>query len=141
MGDDDELGCLAQVFEDGQQSPEVRVIQGGLDLVHDVERAGARLEDRDEEGHGREGALAAAQQRQALDLLARGLHRHLDSGGEHVVGVGEVNAAGAAREQDREDLVEGRPGVLERGAEDVLHLLVDLVDDREQVLAGVGEVG
>ena len=51
-----------------------------------------------------------------------------------------MDAAGAAREEHGEHRVERSLGVLERGAEDVLHLLVDLVDDREEVFAGVREV-
>ena len=139
--DDDELRVGAQVFHDREQAAEVGVVERRLHLVHDVERAGARLEDRHQQRDRRERPLATGEQREPLDLLARGLHRHLDAGGEHVLGVGKMDAATAAREQHREDLVERVLGVFERRPEDVLHLLVDLVDDRQQVLAGRGEVG
>ena len=66
--------------------PEVGVVEGGLDLVHDVERARPRLEDRDEQGHRDEGALAAGEQAEPLDLLARRAGLDLDAGREHVAG-------------------------------------------------------
>ena len=141
MRDDDELRALTQVLEDREQAAEVGVVEGGLDLVHDVERARPRLEDRDEQGDGGERALPSAEEREALDLLARRLDAHLDAGREQVLRIGELDAAGAPGEQDREDDIEGGPGVLERRREDVLHLLVDLLDDREQVPARVREVG
>jgi hypothetical protein len=39
--DDDELARVAQVLERREQAAEVRVVEGRLDLVHDVERARA----------------------------------------------------------------------------------------------------
>ena len=47
----------------------------------------------------------------------------------------------AAREEHREHLGERRLGVVERAAEDRLHLGVDLLDDRDQVFSSVREVG
>ena len=44
-------------------------------------------------------------------------------------------------EQHGEHLCERRPRVFERGQEDRLHPLVELVDDRQQVLARLREVG
>ena len=98
MGDDDQLRGLLQLLEDGEQARQVHVVQGGLDLVHDVERGRARLEDRDQERDRGQGALATRQQRQALDLLARGPSLDLDAGRQHVVRVGEHQVAHPARE-------------------------------------------
>ena len=47
--DDNQLRGLLQLLENRQQARQVHVIQGSLDLVHDVERGRARLEDRDQE--------------------------------------------------------------------------------------------
>ena len=125
-----------------EQAPEVRVVERRLDLVEDVERARPGLEDRGQQRDRRERPLAARQQRQSLDLLAGRPHRDLDAG----------------RERDRRgsvsEMLPVPPGkrigntspnaalrVLERREEDRLHPLVELVDDRQQVLAGLGEVG
>ena len=98
VSDDDQLRGLLQLLEDGEQARQVHVVQGGPDLVHNVERGRARLEDRDQERNRGQGTLAARQQRQALDLLARGPSFDLDARREHVVRVGEHQVALAARE-------------------------------------------
>src|SRR5690606_11532537 len=57
--DDDELRVLLELAEDLQEPAEVDVVERRLDLVHDVERRRAGLEDRDEERDRGERALAA----------------------------------------------------------------------------------
>ncbi len=57
------------------------------------------------------------------------------------VGIGERDAPGSTREQHREDLAESRPRVFERGEEDHLHPLVELFDDRDEVLPRLRQVG
>ena len=47
VGDDDELRARAQVLEDLQQAAEVGIVKRCLNLVHDVERRRASLEDGD----------------------------------------------------------------------------------------------
>ena len=63
VGDDDQLRRLLQLLENRQQARQVHVVQGGLDLVHDVEGGRARLEDRDQERDRGQGTLATRQQR------------------------------------------------------------------------------
>ena len=140
MGDHEELAVLAQLLVDLQQPAEVGVVERGLDLVEDVERRRPGLEQRDQEGHRHQGALATGEQGEPLDLLAGWPGLHLDAGGEHVAGVGEDEPPLAAREQPREDVVEGRADVGPGLGEDLLDPLVDLRDDVEQVLAGPAEV-
>src|SRR5690606_1829025 len=82
--DHQQLRALAELLEHREQPPQVRVVERGLHLVEDVERARSRLEDRDEQRDRSERALAARKQRQPLDLLSDRPHRHLDAGGEHV---------------------------------------------------------
>src|SRR5690606_11333848 len=88
-----------------------------------------------------ERALTARQQRQPLDLLTGGLHVHLDARRQQVVGVGEADASAATRKQHRKQIIERGAGIFERRREDVFHAVVELVNDREQVFARVGEVG
>ncbi|MBG9885587.1 hypothetical protein ABE10_03080, partial [Bacillus toyonensis] len=141
VGDDQQLRALPELFEHGEKTPEVRVVQGCLDLVQDVERAGTCFEDRHEERDGRQRALPAGEEGEAFDLLPDGTDGDLDPGVQQVIGRGERDAARTTGEEQREDLTEGLSGVLERVGEDRLHPLVQVRDDREQVLPRLGEVG
>ena len=140
MGDDEQLGVLPQLLVDLQQPAEVGVVERGLDLVEDVERARARLEERHQEGHRHQRALSAGEQREPLDLLARGPGLDLDAGGEHVRGVGEHQPALPAGEEPRERRVEGLLDVGVGLAEDLLDPVVHVLDDLEEVLAGAAQV-
>ena len=135
VGDDDELAVLAQLLEDVEQPAEVDVVEGGLDLVEHVERARPGLEQRDEERHGGQRALATGQQRQPLDLLARRAGLDLDAGGEHVLRVGQHQPASTAGEQPGEHLLELHGHVGVGGGEHLLDPGVHVVDQVEQVLA------
>ena len=64
----------------------------------------------------------------------------LDPGGQHVGRLGQHKVTFAAREQAREDVLEGDAHVVPRLGEHLLHPLVDLADDVEQVAAGALEV-
>ena len=54
MGDDHELGTVGEAADQLQEAIDVGVIEGGLDLVEDVERAGPGEEDGEDEGQGDE---------------------------------------------------------------------------------------
>ena len=131
-----ELGVLPQLLVDLQQPAEVGVVERGLDLVEDVERRGAGLEQRHQERHRDQRPLATGEQREPLDLLAGRPGLDLDAGVEHVVGVGEHQPALAAREQPREGLLEGPLHVGVGLGEDLLDPGVDLADDVEEVACG-----
>ena len=133
MGDDDQLRGLLKLLEDGEQARQVHVVQGGLDLVHDVERGRARLKDRDQERDRGQGTLAARQQRQALNLLARGPSLNLDARRQHVVRVGEHQVAHPAREQHAEDVLELLARLGERRREGLLHQAIHVLHDAQQV--------
>jgi hypothetical protein len=75
-----------------------------------------------------------------LDLLAGRARFDLETGREHVVGVGEQQPPLAAGEQPREDPLELRGRVVERRHEGLLDPLVDLPDDVQQVALGGFEV-
>ncbi len=77
--------ALLELLHDPDQPLQVGVVERRLDLVHHVERARPGLEDRHQQRHGRQRPLAAGQQRQPLDLLARRPGLDVDAGGEHVV--------------------------------------------------------
>src|SRR5262245_40803757 len=138
--DDDQLRTAAQLLEDLEQPLQVGVVQRRLDLVQHVERRRAGLEDGQQEGDRGQRALAPRQQGQPLDLLARRPGLDVDAGGQHVVGLGQHQAALAAGEQPREDLLELGRGVGERRREHLLDPVIDLFDHGEQVPPGLLEV-
>ena len=70
VGDDDELGLVAEGMEVAGEALDVAVVQRGVDLVEHAERRGPDLEDGEIERDGDEGLLAAGEQRDGLDLLA-----------------------------------------------------------------------
>ena len=140
VGDHQELRVLAELLVDLQQAAQVGVVERRLDLVEDVERRRAGLEQRDQERHRDQRPLATGEQREPLDLLAGRPRLDLDAGVEHVVGVGEDQPPLAAGEQPGERRLEGLLHVGVGLGEDLLHPRVDLADDVEQVVAGLLEV-
>src|SRR5690606_26583592 len=94
----------------------------------------------DVEGDSHERALAAGEQREPLDLLARGARLDLEPRRQQVVGIGEDEPSLTAREEPLEDALELDSSVLEGLGEDALDPLVDLPDDVEEVALGALEV-
>src|SRR5918999_3293831 len=135
--DDDELGPVRVAADQLEEAVDVDVVERGLDLVQDVERARPGQEDGEHERQRHERLLAARQQRQPLGGLAGRRHLDLDAGlalllllvrirlgrvrgvlaGDHraraVLGVDEPQPAAAAREQVLDDVLEVLGGRLE----------------------------
>ena len=130
-----QLGLLAELGDQVEEAVQVDVVEGGLDLVHHVEGRRPAAEHGEQEGQRGQRALAARQQRQLLDVLARRLGLDLDAGVEQVVGLGEPQPALAAREQRLEQLLEVLGDVGEGGGEDVDDLVVDGPDDLGELAA------
>ena len=70
MGDDDELGAVGEAPDQLQEAVDVGVVEGGLDLVEDVEGAGPGEEDGEDEGQRDQRLLAAREQRELAGRLA-----------------------------------------------------------------------
>ena len=147
MGDDDELRAVRERAQDLQEAVDVEVVERGLDLVEDVERARPGEEDGEQERERGHRLLAAGEQRQALGRLAGGRDLDLDAhlvlgpspsprsgSASRLVGLGaaehraragvlahEPQAAATAREEVADDLLE----VLRRGGERLLEGLLD----------------
>ena len=78
--DDDELRAVGEAAQEGEEAVDVEVVERGLDLVEDVERARPGEEDGEQERERGQRLLAARQQRQALGRLAGGRDLDLDAG-------------------------------------------------------------
>jgi len=70
VGDDDELGGLRVAAEELDEAADVRVVQRGLDLVEEVERAWSREEEREQERDRPKRLLTAGEQREPCHALA-----------------------------------------------------------------------
>ena len=84
VGDDDELRAVRERAQEREEAVDVEVVERGLDLVEDVERARPGEEDGEQERERGQRLLAAGEQREALGRLARG--RDLDLDAELVLG-------------------------------------------------------
>ena len=78
--DHDELGAVGVATQQLHEAGDVRVVERGLDLVEEVEGARLREEEREQERDRTERLLAAGEQRQPRDPLARRPQLDLDPG-------------------------------------------------------------
>src|SRR5215218_2465245 len=85
VGDHDELRAVGEAAQDAEEAVDVEVVERGLDLVEDVERARPGEEDREQERERGQRLLTAGQQRQPLGRFAGG--SDLDLHAEEVVRV------------------------------------------------------
>ena len=90
VGDDDELGAVGVAAHELEEAVDVEVVERGLDLVEDVERARAREEHGEHERERDERLLAARQQRQPLHRLAGRRDLDLDA---RLLGLGRSSAS------------------------------------------------
>jgi len=111
VADDDELGLFPELGDEVEEPVEVDVVEGGLDLVHHVERRRPAAEHREQVGQRGQRPLAARQQRQLLDVLARRLGLDLDTAVERVVS--ELLSSGPEAVRAAKELIRGRPGGVE----------------------------
>ena len=109
MRDDDELRPLRELPQQPHEASDVRVVERRLHLVEQVERARPREEEREEERQRAERLLAAGEERQPADALARRAQLDLDPRLLVVaLGLGEAEPPLAAGEQRRGHLGEVR---------------------------------
>ena len=99
MAHDDQLRLFAELVHEGQEAHQVHIVEGGLDLVHQVEGRRPAAEDGKQVGHGHQRPLPTRQQRKAAHIASSRTHLDLDTGVEEVLGIGERQAARATREQ------------------------------------------
>src|SRR4030095_1517425 len=78
--DDDELRRLGVAAQELDEAADVGVVEGGLDLVEEVERARPREEEREQERDRAERLLATREERQPGDALAGRAELDLDPG-------------------------------------------------------------
>src|SRR3954452_10629526 len=135
--DDDELRAVGVAAQQREEAVDVEVVERGLDLVEDVERARLGQEDREEEGDRGHRLLAAAEQREALGRLARRRDLDLDPVevllGELLAGVGLLGGRlllGAAEHRARAAVLLDEAQAPAAPGEDVLGELLEVLGGR-----------
>src|SRR4029079_352939 len=99
VADDDQLRLGTELRDQSQEAVEIDVIEGGLDLVHHVERARPGAEHREQVGQRGQRPLATGPQRQLAHVLARGRGLDLDARVQQVVGLRETKPSLATGEE------------------------------------------
>ena len=141
MGNDQKLRFLGHLAHIACVAIDVRIVQGGLDLVHHAKGRRTNLEDRKVQGDGDKSHLTAGQEADIGKRLAGGLHLDLNAAVEHVVFVLEPQRRLAAAEEIQEGLAEAGVDLLEAFDKDLLHLACDVPDDIQQLRLGLVHVG
>ena len=84
MGDDDELGLVAQSAHIGGVAADIHIVQRRVDLVQHAEGRGPHPDDGKIQSDGHEGLFSAGKQRDRPHGLARQLHPDLDAAAEDI---------------------------------------------------------
>jgi hypothetical protein len=118
VGDEDELRLVGEVAQEAHEAARVGVVEGGVHLVEDAERAGLDEVDRKKERDGRERLFPAGELRKDRRALARRLGDDLDVAFQRVLVFVQLQARGGpAPEEALENLGEAaldlRKGVRE----------------------------
>ncbi len=136
----------AEPAEQPGEAEHVAVVEGGVDLVEDVERARIHLLEGQHHGQRGQGSLAAAEQAERRLTLARRLGEDLDAGAtlgravtsvaveveRHGLGLLEAEGRPAPREQLRVELLEVERHRAEHGVESLLDLALEVASHGAQ---------
>src|SRR5581483_6182991 len=148
MRDHDELGAAGEAAEKLDEAADVRVVERGLDLVEQVERAGPGEEQREQERDRAERLLAAGEEREAGHALAGRPELDLDPRLAAVLELGQAQATLAAGKERRGDLgevpLDGCERLLESSLDGLGELAPELLEPGQaalEVLALQSEVG
>ena len=130
--DDDELRPIRHLAHDLVEAVDVRLVERRVDLVEHAERRRLDLEDGEQQRHRGERLLAARQQLDAADLLARRLRHDLDRR-SRACRLSSARALRRLRRRGRER--QRRVTAAEEAREDRLELGVDRVERLAEPLA------
>jgi hypothetical protein len=135
VGDENELGVRLHRPQHLHEAADVGIVERRVDLVEQAERARLVLEESEHQGDGGERLLAARQQLDALQPLARRLGDDLDAALERIALVEQRQAGAAAAEQRAEGFLKIPVDGGKRLGEAMPRRLVDPLDR----LRGLGD--
>ena len=104
--DDDELAPVEELAQHAREAGRVRLVERRVHLVEDAERARLAPEDREQERDRGERLLAAGEERERAQFLARRAGGDLDAGLQHVEPVFQNDVRLPAAEQLAEQFLE-----------------------------------
>ena len=134
VGDDQELALREELLQLLDEAPDVRVIEGRVQLVQHAERRRLDHEDREEERDRRHRALAAREERHRLRTLPRRTRDDVDAALERILLVlQEDEPRLAAAEEPREHRLEVLVRRLERRPEHVPRRVVQVADQLQEL--------
>ena len=135
-----QLGLFAELVHKSQEAHQVHIVEGSLDLVHQVEGRRPAAEDGKQVRHGHQRPLPTRQQRQAAHVASSRTHLDLDTGVEKVLGIGERQAARPPREERGDQVGEVLVDVGEGRVEDMHDLFVQRADDLAQLALSLADI-
>ena len=143
VGDDDEVGAVEELLDHGAEPFDVRFVECRVDFVEDAERRGLALEDREQQGHGGHGLLAAGKLVDDAGFLAGRLGADLDAAFEPVgltFLVGHQEEVRTAAAEESPEHAGGAGEVLANRVEGLLETKpahgVQVLDERIELGAG-----
>ena len=140
MGDDHELAVIEETLQHRGEAVDVGFVERRVQLIEHAEGRRFDLVNREQEGHGRHGLLAAREQRNALELLARRPRHNIDACLEHILALSQLEIGATTAEHLGEHGLEVGSDLLEGLNEETLGLGVDAVDHFHQLALGLHQI-
>src|ERR1700722_18502367 len=138
--DDEHLRLSGKIAHHLAETLDVRIVEGGVHLVEQIERSRLDLENPKNQSRSGHGALAARERGQRHLLLARRLYRDLNTGLRKVGGLRLPHFGLTARKKPSIHCRERGGDTLEGSIELRLTLTFDLLDRLEQRRARLREI-
>jgi len=139
VGNDDELGVVQELVEDGDKASDIGFVERGIDLIEDTERTGSILKEGHDQRDRGQRFLATAQKAVAESRLA-GRGGNDFNAAFWVFGIFENDVGGSSTKTLSIELLEVFPDGFQGFAKETSGILVDLVHRLQQSLFGIDEV-
>src|SRR4051794_35518952 len=133
-GDEARLGLLAHLTQEIAEALDIGIVERRVDFVQHADRRRVGQEYREDQRQRGQRLLAAREKRHRLRLLAGRARHDVEAGLERILGFDELQFRRAAAEQQREQLLETRVDLLERGKQALAPLFVEIADRGAQLL-------
>jgi hypothetical protein len=142
VGYDQELLISSQALQDAIEADDVRIVEGGINFIEDIERTridGLKTEQERERGQR---PFSTGKQRERLETLAGCLRKDLHTVIEwtSLLVAFEAKRGPAAREQFAEEFLEIHGNRLKNGAETAIDVLLEVLPQLAQLRCGLLEI-
>ena len=134
------MALAAELLDQGAEAVDIGVVQRRVDLVQHADRRRVGQEDGEEQGQRGQRLLAAREQREHLQPLARRARHDLEPGLQRIVVLGQGQMGTPAAEQPGEQLLEMLVDHLEGGQQPLAPLAVEAGDALAQPGDGADQI-